>query len=61
MLLLGQLIKDITHLMIAAPLHRLIAAEHLLDGRTQCLGPIHDEQVFALGRQADLAGESASA
>ena len=50
-LLLGQFVEDATYLVIATPLHGLIAAEHLLDGRSQGLGSIDDEQVLAVHRQ----------
>jgi hypothetical protein len=41
--------------VIATPLHWLIAAEHLLDRSAQGFGPIDDEQVFAVCRQAVIA------
>jgi hypothetical protein len=41
--------------VIATPLHRLIAAEHLLDSSAQRFGAIDDEQVFALRRKALIA------
>jgi hypothetical protein len=50
-LLLEQFVEDATYLVIATPLHGLIAAEHLLDGRSQGLGSIDDDQVLAVRRQ----------
>jgi hypothetical protein len=61
LLLFGQLVDDIAQLVIAAPLHRLIAAEHLLDRSAQRFGTINDEQVFAVRRQTlfSMAGQQA--
>src|SRR5215831_17591616 len=54
-LLLRQLIEHVPHLMVATSLHRLLGSEDLLDGRSQGLGAINDEQVLTVGRQALIA------
>ena len=41
--------------MIAAPLHRLLAAEYLFDASAQRFGPIDDEQIFAIRGQSVIA------
>jgi hypothetical protein len=41
--------------VIATSLHRLLASEDLLDGSSQRLGSIDDEQVLAVGRRALIA------
>jgi hypothetical protein len=40
---------EIPKKMVAATLHRLVAAKHLFDGAAQCLGSVDHEQVFAVG------------
>jgi len=35
--------------VIPTALHRLLGAEHFLDGRPQRFGPIDDKQILAVG------------
>ena len=52
MLLARQFIQHIAHLVIAAALNRLLAAEDLFDSRTQSFGAVDDKQVLAIAGQS---------
>jgi hypothetical protein len=55
LLFFGQFVHHILEFVVAAPLHLLLVAKHLLDGRVQRLRTVDDEQVFAVRRQPPVA------
>ncbi len=57
MLLLWQFAQDVAYFVVAAPLHRLPCAKHLIDGSAQGLGPVNDRQVLAVRRKASVLAQ----
>jgi len=47
-----QFVHDITHLVVPTSLHRLLAAEFLLDARPQRFGSVDHEQVLLIGSES---------
>jgi hypothetical protein len=48
LLFLRQFVDDVPHLVITAPLHGLLRAEHFFNGGSQCFRPVNDEQILAV-------------
>ena len=47
-LVLGQVVQHVAQFMRTAPLHRVLAAEHGIDRRSQSLGAIDHEEPLLL-------------
>jgi len=50
-----QFVHDITHLVVPTSLHRLLAAEYLLDARPQRFGSVDHEQALLIGSESAFA------
>jgi len=50
-----QFVHGITHLVVPTSLHRLLAAEYLLDDRPQRFGSVDHEQALLIGSESAFA------